>query len=89
MTPYNTVIQGDCRAVLKCLPDNISDLVLTDPPYLVDYHDRQGRSIIGDKEGDWLMPAFSRKRRISSGANGAGRAGALSPRMRMVILSLS
>ena len=64
MTPYDTIIQGDCRAVLKELPDSISDLVLTDPPYLVDYHDRQGRSIIGDKEGDWLIPAFSEIQRI-------------------------
>ena len=64
MTPYDTIIQGDCREVLKELPDSISDLVLTDPPYLVDYHDRQGRSIIGDKEGDWLIPAFSEIQRI-------------------------
>ena len=30
---FNTVIQGDCLKVLKQLPDNAVDLVLTDPPY--------------------------------------------------------
>lgn len=29
----NTVIQGDCLDVMKSMPDNCIDLVLTDPPY--------------------------------------------------------
>jgi len=29
----NQVIQGDCRDVLKMLPDNSVDLICTDPPY--------------------------------------------------------
>jgi DNA modification methylase len=29
----NTIIQGDCLEIMKQLPDNCVDLVLTDPPY--------------------------------------------------------
>ena len=64
MTPQSAVIQGDCLKVLPTLADGIADLVLTDPPYLVDYHDRSGRSITGDKEGGWLRPAFSEISRV-------------------------
>ena len=35
------------------------DFVLTDPPYLVNYRDRQGRSLAGDNTGQWLKPAFA------------------------------
>lgn len=30
----NSVIQGDCLEVMKDIPDNSIDLILTDPPYL-------------------------------------------------------
>ena len=33
----DTVINGDCLEVMKQLPDNCVDLVLTDPPYGIDY----------------------------------------------------
>jgi DNA modification methylase len=29
----NTVIQGDCLEVMKSMPDNCVDLVMTSPPY--------------------------------------------------------
>lgn len=31
------LLQGDCVELLRSLPDNIVDLVLTDPPYGIDY----------------------------------------------------
>ena len=34
------IINGDCRQVLKTLPGESVDLVLTDPPYGVGYRDR-------------------------------------------------
>jgi site-specific DNA-methyltransferase (adenine-specific) len=64
MTSQSAVIEGDCLKVLPTLADGIADLVLTDPPYLVDYHDRSGRSIAGDREGGWLRPAFSQIQRV-------------------------
>jgi site-specific DNA-methyltransferase (adenine-specific) len=33
------------------------DLIVTDPPYLVGFKDRQGRQIAGDVTDEWLQPA--------------------------------
>jgi site-specific DNA-methyltransferase (adenine-specific) len=48
---YNRVIQGDCTAVLKALPSESVDFVLTDPPYFVGYRDRSGRTIRNEDRG--------------------------------------
>ena len=58
------VINADCLAVLPQLPEASVDLILTDPPYLVGYHDRSGRSIAGDQTGEWLKPAFRELYRV-------------------------
>lgn len=42
-------IQGDCVRVMATFPGNAVDFILTDPPYLVGFRDRQGRTIAGDK----------------------------------------
>ena len=42
----NRVINADCLAALPRLPDGSIDFVLTDPPYLVNYRDRSGRTDI-------------------------------------------
>lgn len=63
--PYlNTVTHGDCIATLRALPDESVDLVLTDPPYLVRYRDRNGRSILNDDNGRWIFPAFFEIHRV-------------------------
>lgn len=36
----NKVIQGDCLEVMKQMPDNSVDLIVTDPPYNLDYTGR-------------------------------------------------
>lgn len=56
--PVDSVLLGDCRTVLAPLPSESVDFCLTDPPYLVNYRDRSGRSLAGDQVGDWLEPAF-------------------------------
>jgi DNA modification methylase len=48
MNPINQIIQGDCVQVLKSLSSNSVDLVVTDPPYLVNYRDRSGRTVKND-----------------------------------------
>jgi site-specific DNA-methyltransferase (adenine-specific) len=53
------VIQGDCKAVLQTLPNESVDFVLTDPPYLVRYKDRSGRSIANDSNSGSVLSAFS------------------------------
>lgn len=62
--PLNQVLLGDCRTVLRTLPPECIDFVLTDAPYLVNYVDRSGRSLAGDREGDWLKPAFQQIYRV-------------------------
>jgi adenine-specific DNA-methyltransferase len=58
MSGSNTVINGDCLAVLPTIPDASVDLVITDPPYLVSYRDRSGRSIANDDNAN-VLGAFS------------------------------
>jgi hypothetical protein len=38
--------------------------VLTDPPYLIDRQDRDGRSVANDDNARWLRPAFSQIYRL-------------------------
>lgn len=57
-------VLGDCLSVLPSFPAESIDLVLTDPPYLVNFHDRSGRSIANDKNSDWLAPAFAELFRV-------------------------
>jgi site-specific DNA-methyltransferase (adenine-specific) len=45
-------------------PDNAVDFILTDPPYLVGFRDRQGRTIAGDKTDEWLQPACHEMYRV-------------------------
>lgn len=56
----NRIICGNCIDVMRDMPDESVDLVVTDPPYLVNYRDRDGRAIKGDdvRENRWLEPAF-------------------------------
>jgi len=54
--PVNRVLHGDCIEVMRRLPAGSIDLILTDPPYLVSYCDRNGRTIQNDSNADWLRP---------------------------------
>jgi adenine-specific DNA-methyltransferase len=49
---------------MQQFPDNSIDLVLTDPPYLVNYQSRDGRNIAGDVNDAWLIPAFAEAYRV-------------------------
>jgi adenine-specific DNA-methyltransferase len=60
----NRIIYGDCIDVMKTMPDACVDLIATDPPYLVGYQSRDGRSIKNDKTSDWLVPAYSQMYRV-------------------------
>jgi adenine-specific DNA-methyltransferase len=60
----NTVTCGDCIDVMANMPAQSVDFVLTDPPYLVRYHDRSGRRLINDDNDAWLKPAFAQMHRV-------------------------
>jgi len=55
---------GDCIEVMAHMPRGCVDFILTDPPYLVNYRDRKGRSIANDVSGEWLIPAFRQMHRV-------------------------
>ena len=67
-TPFNTfinrIIHGDCVQVMRQMPEAIVDLVVTDPPYLVNYSDRRGRRVANDNNGSWIEPAFAEVYRL-------------------------
>lgn len=60
----NTITQGECINVMRTLPANSVDFILTDPPYLVNYRDRSGRSIHNDADASWLKPAMAEAYRV-------------------------
>jgi site-specific DNA-methyltransferase (adenine-specific) len=60
----NRIILGDCVDVMRSLPAESVDFVLTDPPYGVRYKDRSGRSIANDDRLFWLRPAFAEMFRL-------------------------
>jgi site-specific DNA-methyltransferase (adenine-specific) len=60
----NGVTCGDCIDIMPHMPAQSVDFVLTDPPYLVRYHDRSGRRIINDDNDAWLKPAFRQIHRV-------------------------
>jgi DNA modification methylase len=62
--PCEAVIQGDCRTVLATMPAASVDFILTDPPYLVNYRDRAGRTVANDNDAAWLAPAFAEAYRV-------------------------
>ncbi len=60
----NSVVHGDCIEVMRTMRGASIDFVLTDPPYLVSYHDRAGRSIQNDQNDAWMLPAFREIHRV-------------------------
>lgn len=63
-TFINQVLHGDCIEVMRQMPANSVDFILTDPPYLVNFRDRQGRSLRNDVDADWLKPAMAEAFRV-------------------------
>ncbi|WP_256483883.1 DNA methyltransferase [Aliihoeflea sp. 40Bstr573] len=62
--PRNTIAQGDCIDLMAAMPARSVDFILTDPPYLVRFKDRTGRSLANDDNADWLEPATKQMFRV-------------------------
>ena len=58
------LFQGDCLHILPTFPDHSVGLVVTDPPYGVNYVDRCGRTVANDDQLDWIEPAFAEIARL-------------------------
>jgi site-specific DNA-methyltransferase (adenine-specific) len=68
MTAHGTLIHGDCIHALKALDSATVDFVLTDPPYIVGYRARDGRSVANDDNAAWVQPAFAQIYRVLKSA---------------------
>ena len=64
MSLYNRVLEGDCTQILRTLPAESVDLVVTDPPYFVNYRDRAGREIANDTNPASVIDAFTDMYRV-------------------------
>lgn len=62
--PRGQILHGDCTKLMRALADNSIDFILTDPPYLVRYRDRQGRTVANDDNDAWMMPAYREMYRV-------------------------
>jgi len=60
----NQVITGDCVKVMQEMPPASVDCVITDPPYLVRYKDRAGRTIKNDDSPEHVLSAFADLNRV-------------------------
>jgi len=60
----NSVMLGDCVGLMRGLDAGSVDFILTDPPYLVNYRGRSGRSVRNDDNDRWLQPAFAEMYRV-------------------------
>jgi len=60
----DTIAQGDCIEVMRRMPEASVDLILTDPPYLVNYRSSDGRRVPSDTDDRWLKPAFAEAFRV-------------------------
>lgn len=60
----NRILYGDCIDVMRRMPSASVDLIVTDPPYLVNYHSRDGRTVCNDTYAGWLKPAFAETYRL-------------------------
>jgi adenine-specific DNA-methyltransferase len=60
----NTIIQGDCIQTMKDLEAGSVDFALTDPPYVVSYRGRDGRTVTNDTNASWMRPAFAQIYRV-------------------------
>lgn len=64
MKPTNIDLRcGDCLELMKDIPDGSVDMILTDPPYGMDYQSHRRKEVYarmeGDKSLEWLSKYFS------------------------------
>ncbi len=62
-TPRNLVINADCIEAMQAFGSGSVDFILTDPPYVTRFRDRQGRTVANDDNARWLRPAFAQMHR--------------------------
>lgn len=56
--PLNQILCGDSTPLLSGFPSESIDLVVTDPPFLINYRDRDGRTIANDDNPDAVLSVY-------------------------------
>ena len=60
----NQIHRADCIKLMEKMPAESVDLVITDPPYLVNYSSKDGRKVPNDDNNHWLKPAYNQIYRV-------------------------
>jgi DNA modification methylase len=60
----NRIIHGDCVHVMQTMPAESVDLIVTDPPYLVNYRPLDVRPYPNDDNTRWVKPAYAEMYRL-------------------------
>lgn len=60
----NDILCGDAAIILADMPPASVDLIVTDPPYLVRYRDRDGRDLRNDDNPEGVLPVFEPMARV-------------------------
>jgi DNA modification methylase len=63
-TPRKLIINANCIDAMRTFERGSVDFILTDPPYVTRFRDRQGRTVANDDNGRWLRPAFNQMHRV-------------------------
>lgn len=63
-TFVNRVVHGDCIEVMRRMPAESVDFIVTDPPYVVSYRSRDGRTLAGDDTSAWIEPSARAMQRV-------------------------
>lgn len=61
---FNHIICGESAQVLSKYKAECIDLVITDPPYLANYRDRDGRTLANDDNPDAVLSVFNQLYRV-------------------------
>ncbi|GAB3306374.1 class I SAM-dependent methyltransferase [Haliea atlantica] len=61
---FDQIICGEAVETLKTFEAGCVDLVVTDPPYLCSYRDRQGRTLAGDSDPAMVLPVYDELFRV-------------------------
>ncbi|ODS22481.1 DNA methylase [Candidatus Endobugula sertula] len=62
--PRNRILCGESAALLASFPSESVDLVVTDPPYLINYRDRDGRTVMNDDNPEAVLSVYDELYRV-------------------------
>lgn len=60
----NTIIHGNCIQIMESMPKGSVDFILTDPPYIASYKNRDNKTVLNDDNSEWLNPSFAQMHRV-------------------------